>query len=1151
MGTGIGCCGWVAAVSGRVGDAGYNIIDGSGYLLLTEQMTPVQRADEARLREEYAIENFRAANENNVYMKNDIETNLIPSKVLRILHITDLHYGLKGQEVYFPSFKNALLKDFRQIAIEGGAWDIVLFTGDLVQTGENSEYEALELLLLEFWKLFRELGFCPYLFAIPGNHDLTRSSPSAPVVKALSHWHSDSEIRQAFFDSKTPEYLEFVEKSFLNYESWWKSTAIPKVEHSNGLLPGDLIASPQINGLKLGIVGLNSTWLQLRAGDFRGKLHVDPRQLLQLTAEPDQWCQNNDFNVLVTHHPTDWLCDESVANWRTDVDCNARFDFHIFGHMHEARVSSLTEGGGNPRRALQGPSLFGLENFGEKGEERQTGYSLLELGISGDHKEIRYFPRKGIRINSGENRIVPDLAVGLENNSYLKLRYPHHIAGKHLAVAQSFDKQIEARSNKETLSHLVEWLPDVGAWKEVRHIEIEEAAANLREKRLLWVATEWGMAFEQFISSVKQELKVNSREYIRLQVNSLDNLETLKKVIQESSGLSLEKICINLSSTAVSILVFDDVLDLQIKSIDVGTGILKAIEVIKDYCPEIFIIIKSLNYPIGFPSKALKLASLDNVSCAAYVRKWKQGKYSEIDEASITRIFRISDGVPIRLEEALENYEIFGTTELGNFNSDLEGARAVTPENISPVVAAELDRLESGDPSSRQAYGLLCALAMFPQGESFETVKRFNESKPFYPQDVKFLIERTLVNSNQVSSLAGVSERLLVVPRLVREALYKKLSSLHELQLTSKSMNLYFGKDWRSKGFRSTKIKVHSPNCSDWKIINASTIVQREVRAAIRQESKAKFSSACAFSFMYCKALHTGNHFRSVVELIDEIIPLLEDANFSDNTIAQLRSLHVRSLRMIEQHLDSIDSYNKIDINDIPTDGRPTLILSYAWSLEATDQIDSAISAAKKVIDLDKRSGCGLQAKALLIRLENSQIGAPELLKFEKEATRKKHFVAAQNFAIARALKMDDKEAIPILKKVVDETRVKDDFYNSVRAAIHVAKKSISLKEEIDDSTYRVLLDGYHMLYSGGSSSIFKSINSALWGIFESKKDFENMLRLFRHSSLLWRLRNETKEESDYAELLMRLIEKRSASLINDHHAYHYALIRLGRLGLN
>jgi hypothetical protein len=118
------------------------------------------------------------------------------------------------------------------------------------------------------------------------------------------------------------------------------------VRGTRGLLPGDQSYSIQKGDAKIGLVTLNSTWLQIDDSDYDGKLHVDTKQLLAVTEnDPHSWCQKHSLNLIATHHPISWLHHNSQAYWHSDINPSGRFDLHLFGHMHEAKKHSISSGG--------------------------------------------------------------------------------------------------------------------------------------------------------------------------------------------------------------------------------------------------------------------------------------------------------------------------------------------------------------------------------------------------------------------------------------------------------------------------------------------------------------------------------------------------------------------------------------------------------------------------------------------------------------------------------------------------------------------------------------------------------------------------------------------------------------------------------------
>jgi hypothetical protein len=58
------------------------------------------------------------------------------------LHLTDLHYGLKGQDCLWPNLREPFLESLGPLHDRCGPWDAVLFTGDLVQSGKSEQFDV-------------------------------------------------------------------------------------------------------------------------------------------------------------------------------------------------------------------------------------------------------------------------------------------------------------------------------------------------------------------------------------------------------------------------------------------------------------------------------------------------------------------------------------------------------------------------------------------------------------------------------------------------------------------------------------------------------------------------------------------------------------------------------------------------------------------------------------------------------------------------------------------------------------------------------------------------------------------------------------------------------------------------------------------------
>jgi hypothetical protein len=258
--------------------------------------------------------------------------------------------------------------------------------------------------------------------AVPGNHDLQWPDAKSGTVRAMRLWHADRELREIFWADNANEYRGLIQHVFRPYTGWWDRRALPaNVSWQRGILPGDFSASYEKDGLRLGIVGLNSAFLQLGKGYREGQLDLDPRQLHEVCAEdPVVWTKAHDINVLMTHHPPKWLAPEAQKHLQSEIAPGDRFLLHLFGHIHESVFERFRRGGGGMKRELQGASLFGLE-FSETPEGRQVqrahGYTAGRFEVEGKRGMLRLWPRKLTGIHSGEWRMVADYEQGLDEEA--------------------------------------------------------------------------------------------------------------------------------------------------------------------------------------------------------------------------------------------------------------------------------------------------------------------------------------------------------------------------------------------------------------------------------------------------------------------------------------------------------------------------------------------------------------------------------------------------------------------------------------------------------------------------------------------------------------------------------------------------------------
>src|SRR5262249_8570426 len=123
---------------------------------------------------------------------------------------------------------------------------------------------------------------------------------------------------------------------------------------------------------------------------------------------------------------------------------------------------------------------------------------------------------------------------------------------------------------------------------------------------------------------------------------------------------------------------------------------------------------------------------------------------------------------------------------------------------------------------------------------------------------------------------------------------------------------------------------------------------------------------------------------------------------------------------------------------------------------------------------------------------------------------------------ILLTLLRDEKKPEKRIKRLEGLLSGEPDVYNRARAivmkaeAIQESKKSSML----NSADLRLLSNAYSYFHGQRFGSLFDRSHKVLWGIFEERGETDQLLRLFRHTSFLWRIRGEESKEAEYVKRL-------------------------------
>jgi predicted MPP superfamily phosphohydrolase len=297
---------------------------------------------------------------------------------IRYLHLSDFHIGKDdfGQS----DFCEKIVAHVSAERDNGNIPDLIFLTGDIANKGQRKDYEKFRT---QFYSpLIDALGskWKGHFFAVPGNHDVARP-PS---------------------DGLNPDELCRPGTRLFDYSSEGKShrdpQVIPRFKQFKQLMPcsatSDWIAKKEgafaenvdIQGSKVGIIGINTAWLSREYGDGEG----DREKLtpgLPLVENALKQVKDCAVRIVLGHHPLHWL--------RPDQQPALRALFgeygvlYLHGHLHRPD-GRREDGGGREFLALQSGAAFQVR---PEDTLHKNGLIWGELDLGGAKSQLHVNPR--------------------------------------------------------------------------------------------------------------------------------------------------------------------------------------------------------------------------------------------------------------------------------------------------------------------------------------------------------------------------------------------------------------------------------------------------------------------------------------------------------------------------------------------------------------------------------------------------------------------------------------------------------------------------------------------------------------------------------------------------------------------------------------
>lgn len=1044
-----------------------------------------------------------------------------------------------------------------------GKWDVVFFTGDLSNCGAKDEFDQLKRELEALWAVLSKSGNTPNLCLIPGNHDMVRPSADTAIARTLTKlWWTTPDLRKKFWSDPSCEYRKALDDYFKNYSAWVADIPVPLIQAKKGILPGDFSAIIEKGNRKLGVVGLNSTFLQITSGDFIGKLDLHVSQLNSVCdGDPTQWTRNHTANLLLTHQPPNWLAPEALEHFRQEIYPPGRFIAHLCGHQHEPLAFETSEAGALPRRLRQGPSLFGSENWqGATPQKRIHGYSAGQFIIEQSGGIERLWPRIAIAGLHGGLNIAPDHRYKLENNCLVTPFETSEFSGSSKSAVQRPDGNTSGQDSCELEeSHPIQLFGSVpdghdarkhlsvcttlsfAANSQHRHIRMEEQAEfelELRKNRCIWLAADWGTGKEGFLISAIDRLKASDSfpEIYTIKCDEAEDTDAFEALFPQQCGMPLQSFCTCLSALTAPFLLLDGIhpdLCRSLKLIEFK----RITSAILDYCPNLRLILSSRISPETGAFPSIELKPLDVPDVRTYLMHHPDAT-AQLREADIVeKLHEQSDGLPMHIDRMIRELKVSSLASV--LEADLEGRSAIDhlSESTPKALIHAVTNLEkSHDRGTRRSLRLLKILSILPYGETLDAIKHFLPAEPFFSENALQLNELALLDvvplqlrSPLVRLNAFVDQnapKLLKVPRQVRDYVLSVLTPDERREIVSAGVELFFGRRWRDG-----KIKLRHPPAEYREYLgsgagNEFAIIHHLIMQARQDGDQPTARKAAKLGIQYCRHLQGADRYRDLTVVGGALTQALDR---HDNTAewVELAALYGQGLRMTNKTTESITYLREaLKLGEISLDNtsKASIWLDVALAEASLNNTDQAVEAANIVKSLvDAKSSSALQANSTIAELTLEEPEKTQKLRaIEQEARASCYDTIANNIAILLADKCASPEQeISHLERVLRGTERNYNFYRAIVAKA-TAVNNIATSAELKPLEKQALTSAYSYFHAQRFNNLFDSCHESLWRLFEADHNDVGLLQLFRHSSFVWRIRGEERKEKKFLSTLSK-----------------------------
>jgi tetratricopeptide (TPR) repeat protein len=435
---------------------------------------------------------------------------------------------------------------------------------------------------------------------------------------------------------------------------------------------------------------------------------------------------------------------------------------------------------------------------------------------------------------------------------------------------------------------------------------------------------------------------------------------------------------------------------------------------------------------------------------------------------------------------------------------------------------------------SRSSYKMLKVLTILAEGETLQSIKRFYPTEPFHLQNVTELMRLLLLET--VSPTASADDlaanraakpsieadiaKVLRIPRQVRDFVRTLISEEDRMEIIHASTELLFGRKWRDGKIRLRRELPRFTGGVGGDPGNEHIVIRSLVYEGLAKRNAATTKRAANLGLAYAEKLLSADRFRDLSVVAGELVHLLEQTEFREQCV-DAAALYGKALRMTGKRQEAIRVFeDAIEQGQqyLSKESKASLLLGVALSHEMDGKLSDAADAAREALEfVHPESAHGTQARAIIIGATESGFEREkQLATLEQFARNKEYLVVANNLALDLARTGKNVEESLRLQRLV--LRSRGDDYNRMRAIVDRSDLLTRL-DRLSELSYKdrqLLSASYSYSYGQRLSGLFDRCHMVLWSVLFKERLWAPLLRVFRHSSFLMRIKGADEQEQRY-----------------------------------